>query len=114
MAYSEKLAERVRQILQPTAGITEKKMFGGVAFMLNGNMCCGVSNNELMLRLGPERAQKALQEKNTREMDFTGRVIKSMLFVEPAGIRTKVSLMKWVGKALDFVSRLPPKQGTRR
>jgi len=109
VAYSEKLVERVRQTLEQAEGVSERKMFGGVAFMINGNMCCGVSEEELMLRLGPERAQKFLQEPHTREMDFTGRVIKSMLYVKPAGIRTKASLMKWVGRAIDFASELPPK-----
>jgi TfoX/Sxy family transcriptional regulator of competence genes len=109
MAYCEKLAKRVRQILEPTEGVTERKMFGGVAFMISGNMCCGVVEEELMLRLGPERAQKFLQEQHTREMDFTGRVIKSMIYVKPAGIRTKASLMKWVGRAIDFVAGLPAK-----
>ena len=109
MAYSEKLAERTRQILEHTEGVTERKMFGGIAFMLHGNMSCGVLGDELMLRLGPERTKKALKERNTREMDFTGKVIKSMLFVEPSGIRTKASLMKWVGRAIDFAAELPPK-----
>jgi len=109
LAYSEKLVKRVRQILEPTEGVTERKMFGGVAFMINGNMCCGVSEEELMLRLGPERAQKFLKEPHSREMDFTGRVIKSMLYVKPAGTRTKAALMKWVGRAIDFAAELPPK-----
>ena len=109
MAYSEALAERIRMILRSAKGVTERKMFGGIAFMLNGNMCCGVVHDELMLRLGPELASKALKSPHTREMDFTGRVIKSMLYVEPAGIRATASLAKWVGQAVDFASQLPPK-----
>ena len=109
MAYSEKLAERVRKVLAEVDGLSERKMFGGICFMINGNMCCGVAKNELMLRLGSERTQRMLKEPHTRKMDFTGRVMKSMLFVRPEGIKTTSGLMKWVNRAVDFASELPPK-----
>ena len=109
MAYSESLARRVREVLSATEGVSERKMFGGIAFLVTGNMCCGVSGDELMVRLGQECAERCLKEPHTREMDFTGKLIKSMLFVKPAGIQTKRALAKWVHRAVDFVSCLPPK-----
>ncbi len=109
MAYSEDLAERIRAILSDVDGVTEQKMFGGIAFMVCGNMCCGVLGDELLLRLGPDRTRRALKEPHTRKMDFTGRVIKSMLFVGPAAIETTSGLMRWVNNGVDFVSQLPAK-----
>jgi len=72
MAYDEKLAERVREQLSPTAGISEKKMFGGLCFLLRGNMCCGILKDGLVLRLQPGRAEILLQRPHTHPMDFTG------------------------------------------
>lgn len=109
MAYSEALVERVRKIFSEVDGVTEQKMFGALVFMIHGNMCCGVGEDELLLRLGPERTRRALKEPHTRKMDMTGRVIKSMLFVGPAAIETTTGLMTWVNKAIDFVSQLPAK-----
>lgn len=84
-------------------------MFGGLAFMLGGNMCCGVLGEELMVRLGPEEAEAALAEPHTREMDFTGRPTKGMLFVTPEGLRADEGLAGWVDAAADFALSLPPK-----
>ena len=81
MAYDEKLAERVRNALGHRDDVFERKMFGGLAFMLHGNMACGVMKNELMLRLGPEAAAKSLKLKHARAMDFTGRPMTGMLYV---------------------------------
>ena len=109
MAYNEELATRVRKALGRRKGLTERKMFGGIAFMLHGHMCCGVQDDELMLRLGPDLAAKALSRAHTRPVDFTGRVMKSMIMVAPAGHRTDVSLKKWVVEAAAFAASLPPK-----
>ncbi len=109
MAYDETLAGRIRQALAPRPDIGERKMFGGLAFMLAGNMCCGVIADTLMLRLGNEGATEALGEPHTRPMDFTGRVMKSMLYVGPAGIATPEDLHRWVNRAADFAASLPPK-----
>lgn len=109
MAYDEGLAQRVRELLEPYDGTSERKMFGGLAFMLRGNMCCGVLDDELMLRLSPEDAQSALREENTREMDFTGRPMKGMLFVTPPGLESDEDLAGWVDAAADFALSLPPK-----
>lgn len=109
MAYDEELAARVRHVLRRRRGITERKMFGGVAFMLKGNMCCGVLDDVLILRLGPELAAEALEEPHTREMDFTGRPMKSMIYVEPAGYESDEDLREWVDFAVEFAKSLPAK-----
>lgn len=109
MAYDEALAERIRGVLKGREGVTERKMFGGIAFMVNGNMCCGVTTGEMMLRLGNEGAAAALDEKHTRAMDFTGRPMKSMIYVEPAGYGTDDDLRGWVDRALVFANSLPAK-----
>jgi hypothetical protein len=109
VAYDEKLADRVREVLAADAGFSERKMFGGVAFMLDGNMCCGVVGEELMLRLGPVGAAAALERPHVRPMDFTGRTMASMVFVSQAGLRGK-ALRTWVEAAGGFVRTLPPKR----
>lgn len=114
MAYDEAVADRVRHILKRCKGISERKMFGGIAFMLNGNMCCGVNRKDLMLRLGEERAAVALKEGYAREMDFTGKPLKSMVYVSGAGFRTDDDLRAWVKRALNFVKTLPAKQRPAR
>ena len=109
MAFSEALAQRIREALGKRKGIAERKMFGGLAFLLNGNMCCGVMGDRLMLRLGEDGAAEALAEPHTRRMDFTGKPMKSMVYVEPAGLASDEALRKWVGQAVAFASSLPPK-----
>jgi len=109
MAYSEELAARIRKALARRQGVAEKKMFGGLTFMLRSYMCCGVVNDDLVLRLGPERGEKALKKPGTRECDFTGRPMKGMVMVAPAGYKTDDALRKWVQQAADFVLSLPPK-----
>ncbi len=109
MAYDEKLAARVRKALGRRKGVKEQKMFGGLAFMLRGHMCCGVLDDELMLRLGPDLAAKALSRAHTRPVDFTGRVMKSMIMMAPAGHKTDAALKMWVDEAAAFVASLPPK-----
>ena len=109
MAYDEKLAERLRVVLKRRRGIEEKKMFGGLAFMLNGNMCCGVNKKNLVLRLGKHGAAEALNEPHTREMDFTGRSLKTMIYVSPTGYRRDTDLRRWVGRAADYAKSLPKK-----
>lgn len=109
MAYSESLAERIRQQLNGESGIVEKKMFGGLAFLVNGNMSCGVVGEELMVRVGPNGYEAALAEPGAREMDFTGRPLKGMVYVSADGIRTAKRLAFWVEKALRFAQSLPAK-----
>jgi TfoX/Sxy family transcriptional regulator of competence genes len=109
MPYNEDLAARIRALLKRRKGITEKKMFGGLAFMANGHMSCGVNADTLMLRLGNEGAEKALTEPYTRPMDFTGRPLKSMVYVETAGYEFDENLRGWVERAVKFAKSLPPK-----
>jgi len=108
MAYDDTLADRVREALSGELGLTERRMFGGLAFMLDGHMCCGVVDSDLMLRLGPEGADDALERPHVRPMDFTGRPMSTMVFVEPAGLRGK-ALLGWIDAAVRFVHSLPPK-----
>lgn len=107
MAYDETVADRARRMLAKHPGVSERKMFGGVALMLNGNMCCGVIGKDLVLRLGDKGAARALAEPHTRPMDFTGKPLKSMVYVGPAGYRTDDDLRAWVKQAVGFVKSLP-------
>jgi hypothetical protein len=110
MAYDEALAERVRAVISLRENVTEKKMFGGIAFMVGGNMACGVSSSsELIVRLDPEESQRALAEPHVRVFDMTGRPMRGWLLVEPAGIETDDQLAGWVDAGADFAASLPPK-----
>jgi TfoX/Sxy family transcriptional regulator of competence genes len=109
MAYDERLADRARNVLADSPGVTEREMFGGLAIMLDGHMCCGVVGDELMLRLGPEGAAAALQRPHVRPMDFTGRPMSSMVFVAAEGLRGH-ALRSWVEAAAAFVATLAPKR----
>jgi TfoX/Sxy family transcriptional regulator of competence genes len=108
VAYDEELADRVRVVLKDAEGLTERAMFGGLAFMVNGNMACGVVKEELMLRLGAEGADAALGEPHIREMDFTGRPMTGMVYVEREGL-DDAAVRRWVGRAAGFARSLPPK-----
>lgn len=109
MAYDEGLAERIREIVQDQEQVTERKMFGGLAFMVRGNMFCGIVKDDLMLRLGKDGAAEALEEPHTRDMDFTGRPMKSMVFVEPPGYESDAGLEKWVKRGLEHALTLKAK-----
>jgi TfoX/Sxy family transcriptional regulator of competence genes len=108
MAYDEQLADRVRTALAGQGGLSEKAMFGGLAFMVSGHMACGVVKDELMVRLGPDGAERALSRDHVRRMDFTGRPMKGMVFVEPRGLRDDEALRGWVSDAASFAASLPP------
>jgi len=107
MAYNEQLASRVRKALARQGGLYELKMFGGIAFMVRGYMCCGVVKDLLMVRVGPEGYEKALAKPYARPMDFTGRPLKGLVYVSPAGTRTDKGLSEWVKQATRFVRTLP-------
>lgn len=102
MPYDPALADRIRVILERRCEFEEKKMFGGVAFLVNTRMCCGVVKSDLMLRLGEEGAKAALEEPHTRPMDFTGKPMKSMVYVEEAGIASGRDLERWLLLAVAF------------
>jgi TfoX/Sxy family transcriptional regulator of competence genes len=89
--------------------VTEKKMFGGLAFLVRGNMCCGVVGERLMVRVGPAAYEAALSQPHAGEMNFTGRPMKGFVYVEPEGVESDRALRKWVARATGFVLELPPK-----
>ncbi|MGH3071449.1 MAG: TfoX/Sxy family protein [Gaiellaceae bacterium] len=109
MAYSEELAERVRDALRGRANVEERKMFGGLAFLLEGRMFSGVLGEQLVVRLGAEMGARALQEPHTAPMDFTGRPLKGYVYVAAAGLETAAALRGWLDDAIRFVETLPPK-----
>jgi TfoX/Sxy family transcriptional regulator of competence genes len=109
MTYDEELAARVRELLAPHDGLTEKKMFGGISFTLRGNMCCGVVRDDLIVRVGPEQYEAALMEPHARPMDFTGRPMKGLIYVGPGGYRGDEALAKWLKRGVQFAASLPPK-----
>lgn len=109
MPYSEDLATRARAALGPLIGVTEKKMFGGLACILNGNMCVGVTRDDLMVRVGPEDHENLLLLPHARPMDFTGRSMKGFVFVGFAGTQEEECLKEWVGRGVGFVEALPKK-----
>ena len=106
MAYDAQLAERVRRLLARRKDITEKKMFGGLAFLLRGKMCCGVLQEDLVVRVGPERYAAAVAAPHARPMDFTGRPLRGFLFVAAAGYKTDAALRKWLQQAIEFASSI--------
>lgn len=110
MAFDEELAGRVRGALA-LAGVApaEKKMFGGLSFLVGGNMCCGVMGGDLLARVGPEAAKSALTEPATRPFEMGPRVSRGWVLVGPDGIATDQALASWVGRALDYATGLPPK-----
>jgi TfoX/Sxy family transcriptional regulator of competence genes len=110
MAYDESIAERVRAVLAARADVIERKMFGGLAFLVRGHMCCGVLGSELVVRVGSENYFAALQEPHARKMDFTGRALKGLVYVGQSGTRSDWNLRRWVNRGLEFVESLPAKQ----
>jgi len=109
MAYDEGLAQRMREALTTIPDIDEKKMFGGIGFLLNGNMACGVNKDDLIVRVGPEAYEGALTEPHTKDFDMTGRPMKGWVVVRPAGYETDEALKGWVQRGVDFALTLPPK-----
>ena len=109
MAYSKSLAARIRDALARKPGVDEKKMFGAVAFLLNGNMLVGVWKDSLIVRLGPEQGDEALLEPNVREFDVTGRPMKGWVMVDAEGTDSDHELRSWIERATQFVAELPKK-----
>ncbi len=109
MAYNQELAQRVREVLAGQPGLVEKKMFGGAGFMLRGNLACGVLNDDLIVRVGPERYEQALRRPLVRPFDITGRAMKGWVMVASTGIFTDQELQAWVTQGVDFALSLPSK-----
>jgi TfoX/Sxy family transcriptional regulator of competence genes len=109
MAYDEGLATRVREVLGDQPELVEKKMFGGLAFLLHGNMACGVRGEDLIVRVAAEAADAALREPGTRPFDLTGRPMKGWLLVDADGHAEDDDLRRWVDRGLAYANSLPPK-----
>ena len=109
MAFSEVLAKRIRQGLARKKSIEEKKMFGGIGFLLNGNMLVGVWKDSLIVRLGPDEGEEALLEPHVKAFDITGKPMKGWVLVEPGGVESDDQLNGWIQRAVKFVGKLPAK-----
>ena len=109
MPYDEGLAQRIREILDTGHAYTEKKMFGGVGFMLNGNMAVGVNQDNLIVRVGVEKDEEALSQPHARPFDFTGKPMLGWIYVSPDGYASDADLVAWIQSGVDFALSLPPK-----
>ncbi len=109
MAYDEGLAQRIEEILGSHSGMSEQKMFGGIGYLLNGNMAVGVHGESLIVRVGPDKHLKARENPYTKEFDFTGRAMKGWVMVSPEGIQEDEDLNTWVSLGTEFAESLPPK-----
>ena len=110
VAFDEQLASRIRDLVGLDPLLSERKMFGGLCFMTSGNMCFGVVGDDLMVRVGPEKWQESLAMPFVREMDFTGRSMRGMVYVSAEGLVEEENLCRWLDAGLDYSSSLPPKQ----
>jgi len=109
MAYDKDLSGRIQQIVGGIPGMRDKEMFGGIAFMLNGNVACGVIGENLMVRVGPERHADALEQAHTRTFDYSGKPMKGWIYVMPEAIRAEADLEIWVERGIEFARGLPAK-----
>jgi hypothetical protein len=109
MAYDRDLAERVWQAMAGTPGLVEKKMFGGTGYLLYGNMACGVNGPNLIVRVGPQAYQEALEQPGVQVFDLTGRPMSGWVQVTPAGLSDQAALQAWIGRGVQFAQSLPPK-----
>ncbi len=113
MAYDERLAGRIRKLFEGRTDVVERRMFGGLAFLLRGNMCVGVMKDVLFARVGPMAYSDALTKPHARKMDFTGRPMNGYLYVDPDGIRSARDLRRWVEMCEAFVRTLPAKEAKK-
>ncbi|HLJ16009.1 MAG TPA: TfoX/Sxy family protein [Bryobacteraceae bacterium] len=109
MGYDETTAERVRRILSGRRDVVEKKMVGGLSFLVNGRMCCGVTSTGLMIRVGPAAYDRVVAQPHVRPIKFGGRPLGGFVCIDPEGYRTGKALTKWVQRGIDFASTLPAK-----
>ena len=109
MAYSEELAARIREIIGARDGVTERRMFGGIAWMVNGNMACGTLGDDTMVRLGREGAEHALREPHVGPMEFTGRPMRGFITVHADGTVADTDLARWIDAGASYAASLPPK-----
>ena len=109
MAYDEGVAQRLREAMSELHNVIEKKMFGGIAFMVQGHMCCGVVGSDLMVRVGADGYEDALNQPYARKMDFTGRPMNGFVFVSENGFESDEDLSIWIKRAHNFITTLPKK-----
>jgi TfoX/Sxy family transcriptional regulator of competence genes len=109
MTFNELTANKIRDAIKGTPGVSERNMFGGISFMLGGNMCCGVIEDTLVVRVGPGAYEAALKEPHARPMDFTGRPLKGFVYVDRAGYEEPSALHAWIERGVAFVQTLPRK-----
>ena len=117
MAYNEKLADRTRELISLThKNIEEKKMFGGLCFMVNDKMCIGVESERIMVRLDPEKYEEVMKKEGCKPMDFTGKVMKGFVFVDADVLNTKKKLAYWVNLALEYnkIAKVSRKAATKK
>lgn len=114
MSYNETLAERIRKALANQKDVAEKKMFGGLTFMVDDKMCCGVQKDDLMIRVSVEEYEKALFNPRARPMDFTGKPFPGFLYVAPTGCEADADLQAWVDMAVAYGKSQPAKKATRK
>jgi TfoX/Sxy family transcriptional regulator of competence genes len=107
--YDPEAAERIRRFLSGRTDVAEKKMVGGLSFLISGNMCCGVTGPALMVRVGRDARPQALQQPHVRPMRFAGRDLSAFVCVDPPGFASDDALARWLQQALDFTSALPAK-----
>ena len=109
MAYNQQLAQRIREETKTLPGLQEKKMFGSVGFLIQGNMACGVHGEDMIVRTGTENYQAALSRPHTRPFDLTGKPMQGWIMVEPKGVEAESDLRYWVQQGVEFAQSLPPK-----
>jgi len=114
VAYDEGLAERLREQFQHRTDVEIKKMFGGLCFMVSNHMCCGIVGDTLMGRVAPDLYENYLSMDHVSEMDFTGKAMKGMIYVSPAGFESDSDLTFWVNTCIKFVESLPPKKPRKK
>jgi TfoX/Sxy family transcriptional regulator of competence genes len=109
MAYDEALAQRIRAALNDVPGVVEKKMFGGIGFLLQGNMACGVNGANLIVRISPDSYAAAINQPFVRPFDMTGRPMKGWVVVDSGGVRSADDLKRWIRQGVQVAQALPPK-----
>jgi len=114
MAYDEGLAVRITEYFDDRPEVVVKKMFGGLCFMVSEHMCCGIVGDTLMARVGPDNYDSCLSEKYAKEMDFTGKAMKGMVYVSPEGLESDAELEQWISICESFVQSLPPKKPKKK
>ena len=117
MAYDEKVAERIRHAFKGRRDIAERKMFGGLAFLLQGRMCCGIVGNDLMVRVSADKFDAVMRGRHVRPMDFTGKPLRGFVYVSPPGFRTAIALHTWLSlgeRVAEEKAARPAKPSPRR